>query len=113
MSGKDAAIRNFQISRGLLNGRHKLSEVFSGLEYSPAIRELFSEDPSLDRLRRLDVEITDDATYMRVRDLDGQLLINPHYLRRGRKEFIYLDLLHELTHIKQYWSGRELYDPRC
>ncbi|MEM2941942.1 MAG: hypothetical protein QXT81_00755 [Candidatus Bathyarchaeia archaeon] len=113
MSDGDAAVRNFQINRRLLNGKHKLSEVFSGLEYSPAIRELFSEDLNLEILRCLDVEITDDATYMRVRDLDGRLLINPHYLRKGRKEFIYLDLVHELTHIKQYWVGRELYDPRC
>jgi epoxyqueuosine reductase QueG len=113
MGGEDAAIKNFQINRRLLNGKHKLSEVFSGLKYSPAIRELFCEDLDLERLRRIDVEITDDATYMRVSEPDGGLLVNPHYLRKGRKEFIYLDLVHELTHIKQYWSGRELYDPRC
>jgi len=110
MSGEeDVTIRNFRITRKLLHGQYKLGEIFSGLDYSPPIHELFG-DQEIDKLRSLDVEITDDVKYMRVSDLDGRLLISPHYIRRGRKEFIYLDLIHELTHIRQYLQGYELYD---
>lgn len=113
MSGEDnITIKNFRVTRRLPHGKYKLGEIFSGLEYSPPIRELFGNDKRLHELRNLDVEITDDARYMRVSDNDGRLLISPNYLRRGRKEFIYLDLIHELIHVRQFNQGHDIYDPK-
>ena len=108
---EDFAIKKFKISRNTTLGRHKFKEIFSGFEDSPAIRILFKDQQEIDELRELDLELTTtDVWYMRVRDVDGRLLIRPGYLRRGRKEFIYLDLIHELTHIKQFKQGYDLYD---
>lgn len=108
---EDFAIKKFKISRNTTLGRHKFKDIFSGFEDSPAIRILFKDQQEIDELRELDLELTTtDVWYMRVRDVDGRLLIRPGYLRRGRKEFIYLDLIHELTHIKQFKQGYDLYD---
>ena len=109
---QDLTIRNFKIARNLSHGKYKLSEIFTGLEESPAIVGLCGGEREVNKLRNLDVEITDDVKYMRVRDTDGRLLIGPKYLRRGRKEFIYLDLIHELTHVKQLRQGHDIYNPR-
>jgi hypothetical protein len=110
---EDFAIKRFKISRNTTLGTHKFKEIFSGFEDSPAIRRLFKAQREIDELRELDLELTTtDVWYMRVRDVDGRLLIRPDYLRRGKKEFIYLDLIHELTHIKQFKQGYDLYDQR-
>ena len=41
----------------------------------------------------------------------GHLVVNTRYLHTGDKVDIYLDLIHELCHIKQLMEGRELFDP--
>lgn len=38
------------------------------------------------------------------------LMISSRYLREGDKTDIYLDLIHELVHIKQLMEGKELFD---
>ena len=49
---------------------------------------------------------------MGVSDSDGHLMVNKRYLSTGRKQDIYLDVIHELCHVKQYMDGKELFDPR-
>jgi hypothetical protein len=39
-------------------------------------------------------------------DYDGRLLINPHYLGTGDFTDIYLDVIHELIHVKQVMNGK-------
>jgi hypothetical protein len=39
-------------------------------------------------------------------------VISKGYLNTGDKTDIYLDLIHELCHVKQFMDGRELFDPR-
>jgi hypothetical protein len=39
-------------------------------------------------------------------------VISKGYLNEGDKTDIYLDLIHELCHVKQFMEGRELFDPR-
>jgi hypothetical protein len=47
---------------------------------------------------------------MGVDDDTGHLLVNARYLKNGDKIDIYLDIVHELYHIKQWLEGRELFD---
>ena len=42
----------------------------------------------------------------------GILVISKRYLDSGNKTDIYLDLIHELCHVKQFMNGKELFDPR-
>ncbi|MGQ9543406.1 MAG: hypothetical protein ACUVTM_04890 [Candidatus Bathyarchaeia archaeon] len=98
----------FRINRELPYGVYRLSEVFDGLDESPIIDKLLQENLRK-RLDSIEVEITGGASYMRVDD-GGRLLINRDYIRRGDERFIYLDLVHELTHLKQLGMGLNIYD---
>ena len=48
---------------------------------------------------------------MYVDGADGHLVISKSYLNSGDKTDIYLDLIHELCHVKQFMDGKELFDP--
>ena len=47
---------------------------------------------------------------MWVNSLNGHLMINSNYLKKGDKIDVYLDLIHELVHVKQFMEGKELFD---
>jgi predicted SprT family Zn-dependent metalloprotease len=50
--------------------------------------------------------------YMGVNNTNGHLMVNSRYLNSGDKTDIYLDVIHELCHVKQFMEGRELFDSR-
>jgi len=47
---------------------------------------------------------------MGVSDDDGRIRINAHYLNNGDVIDIYLDIIHELVHVKQFMDGKKLFD---
>src|SRR3989449_4150793 len=46
---------------------------------------------------------------MGVSDEDGHLVVSTHYLRTGNRRDIYLDVVHELVHVRQFKEGKELF----
>jgi hypothetical protein len=46
---------------------------------------------------------------MGVSDEDGHLLVSTHYLRTGNPRDIYLDVVHELVHVRQFKEGKPLF----
>ncbi|HLC00776.1 MAG TPA: hypothetical protein VJL33_05610 [Candidatus Bathyarchaeia archaeon] len=89
----------------------QFSDYFKGMENSKAVRGIFGKETEA-VLRDLKVEFTWIGGYMFVDGTDGRLVINSQYLRTGDKIDIYLDLVHELYHVKQLREGRELFDAR-
>lgn len=77
---------------------------FRGFDKVEAVRKIFG-DKTKKTLAQIRVEFTSTTLYMRV-DHKGTLLINPHYLGSGDFTDIYLDVIHELVHVKQAWSGK-------
>ncbi len=49
---------------------------------------------------------------MHVDNEDGTVLISGSYLREGPGDHLYLDILHELVHVRQQREGKDLYDRR-
>jgi hypothetical protein len=47
---------------------------------------------------------------MGVSDVDGHLIVNAYYLNKGDVVDIYLDIIHELVHVRQFMEGKELFD---
>jgi len=93
-----------------LNGStHSFTEYFKGMEKVQAVRDTFGEKTD-EILENLKIEFTWIGGYMWVNNLDGHLMINAKYLNEGDKVDIYLDLVHELVHVKQFTEGRELFD---
>jgi hypothetical protein len=87
------------------------ADYFEGFEKVEAVKGIFGERTE-EVLRHLKVEFTWFGGYMFVDNSDGHLVINLHYLNSGDKVDIYLDLIHELFHIRQFMEGKELFDTR-
>ncbi len=85
---------------------------FKGFERNPAVRELFG-DRTEKVLRALKVEFFSSRFgYMGTSDVDGHLLISTPYLRTGEFRSVYLDLVHELAHVRQFHAGERLFYPK-
>jgi hypothetical protein len=87
------------------------ADYFEGFEKVEAVKGIFGERTE-EVLRHLKVELTWIGGYMFVDNTDGHLVINSRYLNSGDKVDIYLDLIHELFHIRQFMEGKELFDAR-
>jgi hypothetical protein len=77
---------------------------FKNFENVEAVQQVFG-DETVEALSALEIEFTDSTLYMRV-DYDGRLLINPRYLESGSLIDIYLDVIHELVHVRQVMNGK-------
>jgi len=84
-------------------------DYFKGFEKVDVVRRLFGERTE-EVLRNLKVEFIPIGGYMGVSNLDGHLTVNTRYLNNGDRVDIYLDVIHELVHVKQFMDGKELFD---
>ncbi len=96
---------------GIGNKKVIFTEFFKDFEKINAVRGIFGEKTD-EVLSHLTVEFSWVMGYMYVDDSDGHLVISKGYLNNGDKTDIYLDLIHELCHVKQFMEGKELFDPR-
>ncbi len=90
---------------------HKFTDYFKGFENVEAVREIFG-DQTENILKELQVEFVSRRGYMGVDEQDGHLIISAYYLKSGTERDIYLDIIHELVHVKQYMQGKKLFDHR-
>jgi hypothetical protein len=91
---------------------YPFAKFFQGFDKVGAIRSLFG--PQTSRvLRSLKVEFFSARFgYMGTSDIDGHLLISSRHLRDSPFRTVYLDLVHELCHVKQFRDGRPLFYPK-
>lgn len=94
----------------LVSRKANFTDYFRGFEKNRAVQGIFGKETE-QVLKNLKVDFIWFG-YMGVDDSDGHLLVNKRYLSTGRKQDIYLDIVHELCHVKQHMDGRELFDPR-
>ena len=103
---------NIEIQRDVKVELHRFTDYFKGFEKVGAVRDLFGEDTEK-VLHGLKVEFFSSRFgYMGVNPEDGHLMVSTYYLKHGSERDIYLDIIHELNHIKQYMEGQELFDER-
>jgi hypothetical protein len=100
---------NVEIIREAKVTMHSFTDYFKGFEKVEAIRRIFGEKTD-EVLRNLQVEFFGRHGYMGVSDEDGHLLISAYYLNNGDLVDIYLDIVHELVHVKQFMDGKALFD---
>jgi hypothetical protein len=89
----------------------RFTEYFKGFEKVEAVRGIFGEETE-EVLRNLKIEFMGFGGYMGVDDTNGHLMVNARYLSSGNRVDIYLDVIHELYHVKQFMEGKELFDTR-
>jgi hypothetical protein len=101
-----------KISRNVSAGTHKFKEIFQGFETVSAVRETFGEAKVMENLEKLTVEVFPKDGFMGVSDEDGHIFASQFYLNEGDDWSIYLDIVHELMHVKQFERGMDLFDQR-
>jgi hypothetical protein len=100
-----------QILRNATVMMYPFTDYFKGFEKVEAVRRLFG-DATEEVLAKLRVEFVGRRGYMGVSNDDGHLNISAEYLRNGAVIDLYLDVIHELVHVKQFMEGKELFDRR-
>jgi hypothetical protein len=89
---------------------HPFLDYFRSFESVEVVKRIFGEKTE-DILGNLKVEFSSFGGYMGVNPFNGHLIVNPRYLNGGDRLDIYLDLIHELVHVRQFMEGAELFDP--
>ena len=100
---------NVKILRNAKVATYSFIDYFKGFEKVEAVKQIFGEKTK-EVLNNLRVEFIGTRGYMGVSDVDGHLIVNAHYLNKGDVVDIYLDIIHELVHVKQFMEGKELFD---
>jgi len=99
------------INRHLGPGRYAVDEVFRGLEDSPGMKLLMPKKGDRESiLSSTYILIVAEDMYMWTDDEDGHVNIGLEYLMKGEEVYLYLDILHELVHVRQFKEGKELFD---
>lgn len=96
---------NVELNRQVSEGECRLTDLVVGLEDVPALG--FLDDPE-EFISDVEVIIRDGEGYMRV-FADGTLHISLDYWQSEEDWCLYLDVIHELVHVKQAREGRDLY----
>jgi hypothetical protein len=74
-----------------------------------AVRGIFGERTE-EVLHNLKVDLTWFGGYIYVDSSNGHLVVSARYLNSGDKVDIYLDVIYELCHVRQFMEGKELFD---
>lgn len=100
------------VNRKVKAGLYSLLEVFPGLSRSEAFHSLFSDGLRAQVLRDCRLDLVAEDAYMYIDADKGNVCAGLDYVRTGDARTLWLDILHELTHIRQWHEGRELWDRR-
>jgi hypothetical protein len=101
----------FRINRRLEPGQYHLAEVFPDIRTYGSLTAIFADAEEIDGVMAFTKVFVVDRPYeMFVHNDDGSITIGLTHLRRASDEILYLDIIHELCHVKQHLQGRNLYD---
>jgi len=104
-------VRTFHVKRSVGTGEYKLTDVFTGLEASPSLKKVFGTKSQMTKITnhlKLKVENNDSGLWL---DRDtGTICIGSKHLASAKNDFLYLDVIHVLVHVRQFLEGKELYD---
>ena len=100
-----------KINRDVKAGTYTLSEIFDGLRQSKIIKQIFTTRKELDEVfSRIDVIVEEKDHYMYVKNEDGSIVVGLEHLQKSNSRVLYLDIVHELVHVRQQKAGLDLYD---
>jgi hypothetical protein len=88
---------------------YKITDYFKGLEKTRVVERIFGER-TREILENVRIEFTWLGGYMWVNNMNGHIMISSKYLNTGSKIDVYLDIVHELVHVRQFMEGKELFD---
>lgn len=100
-----------KINKGAKLPAYPFTYMFKGFENVAAVKRLFGKD-TRGVLSKLKVELFESAWggYLWINNKNKAIVCNLHYIKTGDKRHVYLDVIHELVHIKQSMNGQNLFD---
>lgn len=102
-----------RVVRTLASGEYPFSALLPRITESPAVRRIATSTIPLDVvLKTARVHIQGGEGYIRIDDKIPAIVLMEDYYHRGNDLDLYLDLLHELTHLRQLAEGHALWDNR-
>lgn len=101
----------FQINRLLEPGQYLIEEVFADIRTCDILSGIFADAEEINAvIAHTKVFVVDMPHEMYVDNDDASITIGLTHLRQASDEFLFLDIIHELCHVKQHMQGRNLYD---
>lgn len=101
----------FRIDRRLEPGEYRLTELFADIRGCAILAAIFADAEEIDRvIANTRVFVVDQPYEMYVDNDDASITVGLSHLRHASDEFLYLDIIHELCHVKQQLQGINLYD---
>lgn len=100
-----------KINRDITPGTYFLDDIFDGLRHSSILMGVFKTKNELDDVfSKTNVIVEDNDHYMFVKNEDATIVIGFRHLKNSDTKTLYLDIVHELVHVKQQRAGLDLYD---
>ena len=100
-----------KINRNITPGDYSLAEIFNGLKEVSILMKVFKTKEELDDVfSKIKVIVDVHSHYMHVNNEDASIVIGLEHLKNSDKQILYLDIVHELVHVKQQRQGLDLYD---
>ena len=85
-------------------------DYFKGFEDVEAVKQMFGDETEkvLQELKLEFFSFGSARALLGVNEKNGHIFINADYLEHGDARDIYLDVIHELVHVKQLMDGKQL-----
>jgi hypothetical protein len=100
-----------KVNSAIQNGTYGLEEIFVNLKNVEVLLKIFETKEALeDVFENTTVMVNDSTHYMHVTNDDASIVIGRNHLQNSEKRILYLDIIHELVHVKQQRQGLDLYD---
>jgi len=107
-SVKEASLPAIKVNRNAPRAAlQPFTDYFKGFEKVGAVKAVFGDETEA-VLSRLKIGfISNRRMYMGIRDEDGNVAVGTYHLRHSTTRILYLDIVHELFHIKQWMRDKE------
>lgn len=100
-----------RINREVSPGTYKIEDVFPGLAEAEVLQRVFGSRMNLDDVfSNTNLVVDTNKHYMHVRNEDATIVVSLEHLKNSDPMTLYLDIVHELVHVKQQKQGLDLYD---
>ncbi len=104
-------MNSIKINRDVNPGTYKIGDVFGGLRESEVLHKVFGSKKELDDVfLNTNLVINTNNHYMHVKNEDATIVVSLNHLKNSDTVTLYLDMVHELVHVRQQRQGLDLYD---
>ncbi len=104
-------MNQIKVNNDVENGTYTIEEIFVNLKNAEILLKIFETRENLDDVfENICVIVNESTHYMHVQNDDASIVIGKNHLKNSEKRILYLDIVHELVHVKQQRQGLDLYD---